>query len=407
MFDVGGSVIFTRNLTEPPTLCYYNHMSTSIDRTLNLKLLLKNKSYFLLGPRQTGKSYLIREQLPDVKKYDLLMKDVFRKLSFNPTAIREELTPKDKIIVIDEIQKLPDLLDEVQYLIENKGIHFLLTGSSARKLSKKGINTLGGRARVQYFHPLTYWELKSQFKLEKMINWGLLPSVYISDDPKADLDSYISIYLQQEIANEGLVRNLSAFSRFIDVAATCHAEQIDYTSISNDAQIARTTIHDYFQVLKDTLVGHEVHIWGEAKKRKPIATSKFYFFDWGVAKNLMGYGKIQIKTPLFGKAFESFIFQELLAWASYNKFDAPKYWRTQDQKEVDFIINDEIAIEVKGKSVLTIKDLEGLIALKEEKKIKKYYLVFTGSESRNFEQAKGIEILPYQIFLEKLWTDNL
>ena len=382
-------------------------MKTSVKRALDLNLLLKDKSYFLLGPRQPGKSYLIREQLPHIKKYDLLLKEDFRKLSFNPSAIREELTSKDKFIVIDEIQKLPDLLDEIQYLIENKGIHFLMTGSSARKLSQKGINTLGGRARVQYFHPLTYWELKSKFKIEKMINWGLLPGIYFSDDPKADLDSYVSIYLQHEIANEGLVRNLSSFSRFLEVAATCHAEQINYTSVSNETQVARTTIHDYFQVLKDTLVGHEVSVWGESKKRKPVATSKFYFFDWGLAKNLMGYENIQTKSPLFGKAFESMLFQELLAWTSYHRLKPPQYWRTQDQREVDFIINEEIAVEVKGKPNLTIKDLDGLIALKEEKKLKKYYLVYTGKEIRQFEQAKGIEILPYQMFLDALWTHQL
>lgn len=382
-------------------------MKTFISRNLNLKKLLEKKSYFLLGPRQTGKSLLIQELLKDIKKYDLLLSSDFRKLSFNPGAIREEITPKDKIIVIDEIQKLPELLDEIQYLIENKGINFLLTGSSARKLKKKGINSLGGRARIQYFHPLTYWELKDEFNLNKMINHGLMPSIYFSDDPEADLDSYVSIYLQQEIANEGVVRNLSVFSRFIEVAATCHAEQIDYTSISNDAQIARTTVHDYFQVLKDTLVGHELAVWGESKKRKPVATPKFYFFDWGIAKNLMGLGNIQIKSPLFGKAFESFFFQELLAWSSYTKNTPLRYWRTQDQKEVDFILGDEIAIEIKGKANITMADLDGLIALKEEKKLKKYFLVYTGKEQKKFEAAKGIEILPYQIFLDRLWSNNL
>lgn len=382
-------------------------MNNFITRSLNLRKLLEKKSYFLLGPRQTGKSLLIREQLKDVKKYDLLLNEDYRKLSFNPGAIREEVTSKDKIIVIDEIQKLPELLDEVQYLIENNRINFLLTGSSARKLKKKGINSLGGRARIQYFHPLTYWELKSEFNLERMINHGLMPSIYLSDDPDADLNSYVSIYLQQEIANEGAVRNLSSFSRFIEVASTYHAEQIDFTSVSNDAQIPRTTVHDYFQVLKDTLVGHELPVWGESKKRKPIATSKFYFFDWGIAKNLMGLGKIQTKSPIFGKAFESFFFQELLAWSSYTNNSSLKYWRTQDKKEVDFILGDEIAIEVKGKANITLKDLDGLMALKEEKKIKKYFLVYIGKESKTFEQAKGIEILPYQIFLDRLWSGDL
>jgi predicted AAA+ superfamily ATPase len=255
---------------------------------------------------------------------------------------------------------LPDLLDEIHYLIEKKGTHFLLTGSSARKLKAKGVNTLGGRARIQYFFPLTFGELKEKFKLETAINHGMLPSIYFSDDPVADLESYVALYLQQEVAYEGMVRNLPAFSRFMEIAAICHGEQIDYTSVSLDVEIPRTTIHDYFQILKDTLVGHELHVWGMSKKRKPIATPKFYFFDWGVAKHLMGYKLIEVKTPLFGKAFESFIFQELLAYTGYFHKTPLKYWRTKDQKEVDFILNDEIAIEVKAKSTVSKKDLEGL-----------------------------------------------
>ncbi len=382
-------------------------MNEAIKRYIQLLPLLEKKSYFLLGARQTGKSSLIDKQLSHLKKYDLLLHEDFKKLSFNPSAIREELTAKDKIIIIDEIQKLPELLDVVHYLIEKKGIHFLLTGSSARKLKRKGINTLGGRARIQHFHPLTFFELQNQFDLSKVMERGLLPSIYLSDDPNADLDAYLSVYLQQEVANEGLTRNLPAFSRFLEVAATCQGEQVDFTSISNDAQIARTTVHDYFQVLIDTLVGHELSVWGEGTKRKPVATPKFYFFDWGVAKKLMGHLNVPLKSPLFGKAFESFIFQELLAYTNYHRSEPLKYWRTQDKKEVDFILSGEYAVEVKGKSHVTLHDLDGLRALQEEKSLKKYFLIYAGAEVLRLDAAKGIEILPYQLFLSRLWLQEL
>lgn len=378
-----------------------------IQRALDLSSLLEKKSYFLLGPRQSGKSFLIRETLKNIKVYNLLKRRDFQKLSFNLSAIRNELTDQDKIIVIDEVQKLPEILDEVQDLIESHGIHFLLTGSSARKLKKYGTNLLGGRARLIRFHPLTFFELGEYFDLLKMANCGLLPSIYFSDNPEADLDAYIGVYLQQEVANEGIVRSLPSFARFLEVAATCHAEQLDYTAVSNDSQIARTTIHDYFQILKDTLVGDELPCWKETKKRKPVASSKFYFFDWGVAKKLMGYEQIQLKTPLFGKAFESFVYQELRAYSDYHSIKDLHYWRTDKQIEVDFILDQTVAVEVKSASQVQPKDLSGLIRLKEEQKLNKYYLIYTGDTSQKLEIDREIEILPYSIFLKRLWDGEI
>ncbi len=379
----------------------------AIQRILDLKSLLAKKSYFLLGPRQTGKSFLIRENLNDVKVYNLLLRKDFQKLSFNPSTIREELSPTDKIIVIDEIQKLPEILDEVQDLIETKKIHFLLTGSSARKLKRYGTNLLGGRARMIRIHPFVSAELGKYFDLMRVANYGLLPSVYFSEDPEADLDAYIGLYLQQEVANEGLSRNLPSFARFMEVAATCHGEQIDYTAVSNDTQIPRTTVHDYFQVLKDTLIGDELPCWKAPIKRKSVASSKFYFFDWGVARKLMGYGLIQKKTPLFGKAFESLIYQELKAYCDYHHIKNLHYWRTSQQDEVDFILDQKIAIEVKGKSQITPQDLAGLIRIKEEKILKKFFLVYTGETIKHLDIDPEIEIIPYPLFLKKLWDGAL
>jgi predicted AAA+ superfamily ATPase len=369
---------------------------------LDLKLLLKTKSHFLLGPRQTGKSFLIKETLKGVKTYNLLHRDTFLKLNVDQTLIRKELTPNDKIIVIDEIQKIPELLDEVHAIIEDYGIIFLLTGSSARKLHKSGANMLGGRARIQYFHSFTLSELDKQFDLEKVVNRGLLPSVYFSEDPDADLRGYIALYLDQEIAREGLVRNLPAFSRFLEIAALGNAEQVDFTAIANDAQVKRTTVHEYFQILKDTLIIHELCAWQEPKKRKPVATSKFYFFDWGIVKQLQGLGTIKLKSPLFGKAFETYIFHELKAFCDYNPKHELHYWRTQQQHEVDFILDGKYAIEVKSSSILSNKDISGLIALSEEKLIEQYFIVYTGTTEQRLGPDKKIHAIPYKIFLTKI-----
>lgn len=378
-----------------------------IKRKLDLRSLLSQGSYFLLGPRQSGKTSLIRESLKGVKVYNLLLREDFQKLSFNIAAIREELTEEDEIIVIDEVQKLPEILDEVQHLIETKNIHFLLTGSSARKLRRQGVNLLGGRARMIHFHPFVTSELGADFDLLKFANYGMIPSIYFSNDAESDLNAYVGLYLQEEIASEGLARSLPSFARFLEVAATCHGEQIDYTSVSSDAQVPRTTVHEYFKVLKDTLVADELPCWGQTIKRKPVATPKFYFFDWGVARKLQGHGKIQPKSPLFGKAFESLIYQELRAYCDYNGISGLHYWRTKDQHEVDFILNEKIAIEVKSSSNVTARDLAGLIKLSEEKLLKKYYLVYTGDVPKKLDIAPHVEILPYKKFLEELWAGNL
>jgi predicted AAA+ superfamily ATPase len=377
-----------------------------IPRILDLKTALSKKSHFLLGPRQTGKSFAIRAQLSPAKIYDLLLHDTFRKLSYNPSLIREEWKKEDQLIVIDEIQKLPELLDEVHWMIENRGVRFLLTGSSARKLRKVGPNLLGGRARLLRFHPFVRAELNSSFDLQKTLQIGTLPGIYFSDDPERDLDAYLSLYIQQEIANEGLTRNLPAFSRTLEVAALCQAEQTDFTAISSDAQVPRTTVHEYFQILEDTLMIHKLEPWEGAKKRKAVATSKYYFFDWGVARKLQGIGEITPKTPLYGKAFESYLFHELRSFCDYRDVKSFHYWRTPTGEEVDFILNNEVAIEVKAKATLSRADFKGLLKLSEEKKLKKLLLVYLGPE-RNPEEFSKIKVLHYTKFLDQLWTGEI
>ena len=372
-------------------------------RTIDLAGLIRKKSHFLLGPRQTGKTFLIRKNLPHCKYYNLLAADVFLRLSQAPQRIREELSPEDKFIVIDEIQKLPELLDEVQLLIEEKGIHFLLTGSSARKLKQHGINMLGGRARIKHLHPLTYSEIGDDFNLLHALDIGLIPSIYQSDEPYEDLIAYVGNYLKEEIAAEAAVRSIPAFSRFLSIAGLSNGKLINYTNIANDAQVARTTVHEYFQILRDTLLAYDLPPWGKSIKRKPLATSKYYLFDIGVARFLQGRRGIQTGSPEFGNAFEAFIHHELKSYCDYKGQGPLNFWRSSNGDEVDFILADKTAIEVKGKQRVPDRDFKGLHTLKEEGLLKNYILVCDESKPR---QKAGCTLLPWREFLCQLWNDD-
>jgi len=374
--------------------------SVYIERVLDLPSLLQKKSHFLFGPRQTGKTSLIRHSLKGVRSYDLLDTSVYLALSQNPGRISQELNPRDKIVVVDEIQRLPVLLNEIHRMIEERGIRFLLTGSSARKLRRGGVNLLGGRARTRYMHPLTYRELGNQFDLLKAIDRGLLPSIYLSDDPRADLQAYTGSYLQQEIVAEGITRNIPAFSRFLKVAALCNGTVVNFTNVSNDAQVPRTTVYEYFEILKDTLLLYELPAWRKSKKRKPLASSKYYFFDVGVVATLQGR-EFRPGTPEFGEAFETYLIHELVSYSDYISGEPLSYWRSTSGFEVDFILGDHTAIEVKAKENLSTHDLKSLRALAEEKKLKRYLCVSLEPRRRNLE---NLTILPLREFLEALWS---
>jgi uncharacterized protein len=371
-----------------------------IDRALNLPSLLEKKSHFLFGPRQTGKTFLIRHALPKAKVYDLLDHSVFLAMSQNPSRLGQEISPGDRLVVIDEIQRLPILLNEVHRLIEGQGLFFLLTGSSTRKLRRGGVNLLGGRARTRYLHPLTFQELGKQFDLLRALQTGLLPSVYFSDDPQADLQAYAGSYLQQEIVAEGATRNVPAFSRFLKVAAYCNSRIVNFTNVASDAQVARTTVYEYFEILKDTLIIHELPAWKKSVKRKPLASSKYYFFDIGVASILQGR-KYLPGTPEFGEAFETYLFHELLCYRDYVSGVPLSYWRSLSGFEVDFIIGDHTAVEVKAKENISPQDLKSLRALGEENRFK--HLLCVSLEPR-IRKAQEITILPYRVFLERLWN---
>ena len=370
-----------------------------IPRALDLSALLAKRSHFLLGPRQTGKTSLVRATLPDAKVYDLLDTSVYLALNQNPGRLAEELGPRDRVVVIDEIQRLPELLNEVHRLIETRRTRFLLTGSSARKLRRGGVNLLGGRARTMRLHPLTARELGDRFDLARAAARGLLPSVYFSEDPRADLAAYAGLYLQQEIVAEGATRNVPAFSRFLKVAALCNGTIVNFTNVANDAQVARTTVHEYFEILKDTLVLHELPAWRKTEKRKPVASSKYYFFDVGVVGSLQGR-TFRPGTPEFGQAVETYLMHELMSHRDYSAGDEISYWRSTSGFEVDFILGDHTAVEIKASRNVSPQDLRSLRALAEDKKLKRYLCVCLETRTRRID---GVEVLPLPAFLEALW----
>ena len=370
-----------------------------IERLVDLSVLLDQKSHFLLGPRQTGKTSLIRHTLKNVRVYDLLDPEIFLSLSRAPGRISEELQPQDRIVAIDEIQRLPELLNEVHRLIETRGIRFLLTGSSARKLRRGGINLLGGRARTKYLHPLTYKELNEHFDLFLAIERGTIPSIYFSDEPRADLQAYAGSYLQQEILAEGATRNIPAFSRFLRVAALCNATIVNFTNVANDAQVARTTVYEYFEILKDTLLLYELPAWRKSTKRKPLASSKFYFFDVGVVAALQGR-EFRAGTPEFGEALETYLMHELNSFSDYISGEPLSFWRSTSGFEVDFIMGDHTALEVKAKKNISPNDIKSLRMLAEERKLKRYLCVSMEPRRR---KIGNIDILPYKDFLDLLW----
>ncbi len=385
-------------------------MSEYRNRAIDLRELLAERSLFLLGPRQTGKSSFVREELSGVPalSYNLLDNSLRFRLTADPSYMRQEIEAKgfrDCVVFIDEIQKCPFLLDEVHLLIEERGVRFLLTGSSARKLRSAGVNLLGGRARTRAMHPFVYPEVAgTDFSLERMMNSGLLPPHYLSSNPVEDLDAYVNTYLAEEIAAEGASRNIPAFARFLQVAAATNARMINYTNVAGDAQVPRQTVRSWYQILTDTLLGYELSPYTRTVKRKPIETAKFYFFDIGIVRILRRLPAVVPESSDFGEFFEHFIFMELRAWIDYRKPNTGlSYWRSNTGFEVDFILDNNIAVEVKSATVIHDKHLKGLKALREEGIISRYFLVCREPRQRLVD---GIHIMPWQDFLERLWSDE-
>jgi len=378
-------------------------------RTLDLSKI--DGSFFLWGPRQAGKSHLLHSCFGDAVWIDLLRSENFIKYQQDPSRLRQEVVGmknSSKWVVIDEIQKIPRLLDEVHYLIESQGVKFARCGSSARKLKRGHANLLGGRAYRRELFGLTSRELGPDFDLEKAINRGLLPNHYLNRNYRDLLRSYCTDYLKEEIFDEGLVRNLPAFSSFLHVASFSDTEQVEFANIARDVGVSPPTIRSYFEILQDTLIGEFVPVYRKRAKRRLQMSPKFYFFDVGVVNSLARRGHVTQGSELFGKAFENWIFHELRCYRSYRNQDMQiSFWRLAGGREVDFIINDlECAIEVKGTRKVTEDHLKGLRELKvEHPRVKRCILVSTESNSRKTQD--GIEVLSLPDFLAELWNDEI
>ena len=377
-----------------------------IERILKLEDI-SVESIFLWGARQTGKSTLLNTLFPQARYYDLLKSDVFERLHRRPALLREELLLADAmdIVIIDEVQKIPELLDEVHWLMTNKEIRFILCGSSARKLRRCGANLLGGRAIRNVLYPFVSAELPD-FNLLRAVNNGMLPRHYLVENPERRLQAYIGDYLQEEILAEALTRNLSSFSRFLEVAALTNGEMVNYQNIATDCGVSATTAKEYFSILSETMIGYMIPAYSKVMKRRLIQTPKFYFFDVGIVNYLTRRRNMLPGSSDFGHAFEHFIIQELIAYIGYtNDGHTLSYWRTASGYEVDVILDDaKVAIEIKSCSEVQSRHLKGLKAFQEEHSQARVIVV---SLDVNPRMMSGVEVWPATQFLQKLWTGKI
>jgi predicted AAA+ superfamily ATPase len=378
-----------------------------LERSLQLPAHPKT-SFFLWGPRQTGKSTLLRSTYPAAYGLDLLSARDFVRFARDPGLLREEVESRAvRVVVIDEIQKVPALLDEVHWLIENRGVAFALCGSSARKLRRGHANLLGGRAVRYELHGLVSAEIGKHFDLVRGLNHGFLPRHYLADDASALIRAYVDDYLKEEIAAEGLTRNLPAFSAFLTAAALADGELVNYTSIARDCGVSAYTVKEYFQILVDTLLGTYLHAYRRRPKRRVVQSPKFFFADVGVVNHLARRGALEPGGALFGHAFESWVFHELSTYRAYRDFRFEiAYWRLASGTEVDFVIDDlSLAIEAKAAARVHADHLKGLRSLAEDHRVQRRVVVSLDPRARRTED--GIDILPARTFAERLWADEL
>lgn len=373
------------------------------NRLLNIQLP-PDRSAFLWGPRKTGKTYWVNSHFSDLPLIDLLKTDVFAAYASRPSLLRERYLGHRGLIVIDEIQMIPDLLNEIHWMVENTEASFLMTGSSARKLRRGHANLLAGRAWRHTMTPLSFMETDG-FDLEDVFISGLLPPHFVSIDPVQDLRSYVADYLKEEIAAEAVVQSIPAFAEFLRVAALTSGELLNYTNIGRESGVSAKVVRNYFQILEDTLLGFRVQPWRKAKKRRLIETEKFYLFDVGVT-NYLSRRTPKTGTPEFGHSFENYILMELKAYQAYRNPELNiRYWRTSTGFEVDFILGDmQIALEVKGSRNVHDAHTRSLRALLQENAVGKSIIVSLDEEPRVLEY--GVEVLPWQVFLERLWASE-
>ena len=369
------------------------------------------ETFFLWGPRQTGKTTLLKQRFPDARWLDLLKADEFRRYMANPELLREEVeaaaSPPAQV-VIDEVQKVPALLDEVHWLIENRAVQFALCGSSARKVRRGAANLLGGRATRFELHGLTAAELGTEFDLTRLLNHGYLPPMYEAARPQRRLDAYIANYLREEVAAEGLVRNLPAFAGFLNAAALTDGEIANFSNIAADCGVSSHTAKGYFEILEDTLLGRWLPAYRQRPKRRLVVAPKFYFADVGIVNRLARRGALASGSELYGKAFENWVFHELAAYLAYSeRDDALAYWRLAGGTEVDFVLGDmRLAVEAKASAKIVGRQLKGLRSLaKDNPHVGARAVVCLEPRTRRTED--GIDILPAAAFVERLWQGDL
>lgn len=381
--------------------------------------LPKRQSAFLWGARKTGKSTILKHKFPEAYYIDLLKSDVFLKYLNEPSRLREELlaqNPKNisNIVIIDEVQKVPELLDEIHWLIENTQLQFILCGSSARKLRQKGVNLLGGRAWRFHFFPLVYAELckNNNFDLLRVLNRGCIPSHYTSTNVNKSIQSYVQDYLIEEIKDEGVVRNLRNFSKFLESSSFSNGEQINYSNIARDSGIDSKTVKEYFAILEDTLIGSHIYPFSYKSKRAVLShTPKFYFFDLSVVNYFQNRELKSLSGAETGHNLETYLYHEIKAYLTYNeKREEISYWRTSTGQEIDFIIGKaKFAIEVKISNRVRHSDTKGLYKFLEDYPDTQAILVCGESKARIVENEKGqkITVIPIEDFLKRLWSHEL
>jgi len=368
---------------------------------------LGSESTFFWGARQTGKSTLLNKLYPESLYFDLLLASEYERFLMNTSLLRQILTDSELSgpVIIDEIQRIPSLLNEVHWLIVNRNIQFILCGSSPRKILRSGGNLLGGRAIRSELYPLVSSEIPD-FDLLRALNNGLLPRHYLASNPGKLLSGYIGSYLRDEIISEARIRNITSFSRFLEAAAFSNGEIVNYTNIAADCGVSSPTIKEYFQILEDTMTGRFLQSYQKKPRRRVITAPKFYFFDVGIAGYLLKRGTVNYGSEAFGKAFEHFIYNEIYAYSHYSDKNFPlAYWRTASQIEVDFIMGDnQVAVEVKSASIVNPRHLKGLKSFAEEYKVRQLIIVSADPYPRKID---NIMALPWKVFLEKLWGGEI
>ena len=382
----------------------------SIKRLLEMALP-PGRSAFLWGARKTGKSTYLRERFPRSLVFDFLDTDLVLEFSKRPALLRDQLLARDASvlkhpIILDEVQKVPHILDEVHWLIENKRLQFILCGSSARKLKRGQANLLGGRAWRFEMFPLVSAELKT-LDLLRALNHGMIPNHYLEDQYQKSLKAYTTDYLKEEVFAEGLTRNIPAFSRFFEAVGYSHGELTNFSNIARECGVDSKTVKEYYQILEDTLLGTMIAPFKRRQSRQVISqTPKFYLFDVGVAGALTNRHLTVERGELFGKAFEHFIFMEIRAHSSLRELNyAINFWRTKSGLEADFVLGDgQVAIEVKGTHRVERNDLRPLMAFKDEYSPRQTLVVCNERVERIHER---IRIVPWRAFLRDLWEGKI